>query len=687
MYCQIRLNKLPRYISLLLICIAGITDMKVSAQSNANDIYIGVSYYPKISGDQIDSDIKRMKEIGISQVRFGEFNWISMEPQEGKYDFDWLENAIDKFTNAGIAVELCTPTGAPPIWLEEKHPEILPVNNLGLVVGHGGRRQYCPNSKVYQEYCKKIVEKLGQKFGRHNGIIAWQIDNEFWGDCYCNNTLLEFHKWLKSNYGTIENLNKLWCTVLWSQEYQSFEQIPLPNPNKVAAGHHPSLILAYRRFMSDSYKSFCNEQVKTLRKYTNVPITTNGHNPLYQEIDYADLFKNLDIVCTDSYAPATKLYRYGFEADWMRGLGKPFLLAETAVSLTGGSSVSNDGVFAQSKGALRAKMWLNYALGAKLVSFWLWQQHWAGQELESGSIIYPWGDECANTPEIKQVAKELDHYGEWIRTTKPKPAVAALFYEIPMQWIFEATPIAEGFQYDAAISLYYKMLIDAGVNRDIIMGDANLNSYKFVFSPYKPAFENDQLKKLENFVENGGTWILGPLSACRTLEATSHRDACYSSELENWLGIHVRHRLPPLDVTRIIMDLDTVKCSYWCDAYELRKDNKIIARYTGGALDGMPAIVECKIGKGRVIVMGTKPDDSWLINFVKKIMDKESCTSDPGVFVNERVDEKNKPAGIIAVNTNQWKAKYIYKGETHMLESYGVDIFSPQQNNLTNPQK
>lgn len=668
--CQ---NRIFPYTLLFLIFIS-IINLKLCAQSNLNDTYIGVSYYPKIAGEQIDSDIKRMKEIGITQVRFGEFNWISMEPKEGKYDLGWLEKAVNKFTDAGIAVELCTPTGAPPVWLEKKHPEILPVNNLGLVVGHGGRRQYCPNSEVYKEYCKKIVEKLGQKFGRHKGIIAWQIDNELWGDCFCKNTLQDFHKWLKIRYGTIENLNNLWCNVLWSQKYQSFEQIPLPNPNTVAAGHHPSLILAYRRFMSESYVNFCNEQVKTLRKFTSVPITTNGHNPLYQEIDYAGLFNNLDIVCTDSYAPVSKLYRYGFEADWIRGLGKPFWLAETAVSSTGGTSVSSDGVFAQAKGALRAKMWLNYALGAKLVSFWLWQQHWAGQELECGSLIYPWGDECANTPEIKEVAEELNHYKEWIQTTRPKPANAAFFYELPMQWIFEATPISEGFQYDAAISSYYKVLSDAGVNKDIIMGDVKLKGYDIVFSPYMPAFEPDQLKKIENFVENGGTWVLGPLSACRTLEATAHRDACYGSELENWLGIHVRHRLPPLNVTRLLADRDTVECSYWCDAYELQNENKIIARYIGGALDGMPAIVESKIGKGRVIIMGTKPDDGWLVKYVKKIMNGKTCNADPGVFITERVDENNNPAGIIVVNTNQWKSKYIYNGETRILNGYGVDI-------------
>jgi beta-galactosidase GanA len=189
-----------------------------------------------------------------------------------------------------------------------------------------------------------------------------------------------------------------------------------------------------------------------------------------------------------------------------------------------------------------------------------------------------------------------------------------------------------------------------------------------------PAFEKDQLQKIKNFVENGGTWVLGPLSACRTLEATSHWDACYSSELENWLGIHVRHRLPPVNVTRILDGTDTVGCSYWCDAYELHNNQKIIAKYTGGAVDGMAAVVECKIGKGTVIVMGTKPDDKWLSGFVKKLFAGQTVNSDPGVFVIERADEKNKPAGVIAVNTNKSKAKYTYNGETHLLESNGVDI-------------
>ncbi len=154
-------------------------EITANAQTKDGKFYVGVSYYLKIAGDKIDWDIKKMEKIGVDQVRFGEFDWISMEPGDGKYDLGWLEKSINKFAKAGIAVQLCTPTGAPPIWLETEHPDIHPVNALGLVVGHGTRRQYSPNSPVYRKYAARIVEELGQKFGKNPGITSWQIDNEF----------------------------------------------------------------------------------------------------------------------------------------------------------------------------------------------------------------------------------------------------------------------------------------------------------------------------------------------------------------------------------------------------------------------------------------------------------------------------------------------------------------------------
>jgi len=311
---------------------------------------IGVSYYPEVAGDQIDDDIAKMKRLGVNLVRIGDHCWSRMETNEGRYDLGWMHGALEKFAKAGIEVEMCTPTTAPPVWLTEAHPEVLRVNSAGQAVGHGGRRQYCPNSGTYRGYARAIAEMLGREFGNETNVVAWQIDNELWQDCYCPRCEMAFHEWLKRRYGTIEALNREWLTVLWSQEYQSFDQIPLPIPQRVGSSHHPSLLMAYRHFMSDSYIAFCNDQAEVLRAHTRKPITTTAHNPVYQRIDYTGLFKDLDFTGVDCYAGPDNLARYAFEADWMRPLGKPFWLAETASTHSCGTAVNDRGDYANSPG-------------------------------------------------------------------------------------------------------------------------------------------------------------------------------------------------------------------------------------------------------------------------------------------------------------------------------------------------
>jgi beta-galactosidase len=657
-----------------VVCL-GIPGSGAAAQSTPAPPYLGVSYYPETAGDNLDRDVKRMREIGINHVRFGEFAWGLEEPREGEYDFSLRERALAKFARAGIGVVLCTPTAAPPLWLCEKHPEILRVNELGFPQ-LGGRREVCPNSEVYREYSRRVTEALGKRFGHQPGVIAWQLDNEFYGECFCPRCERAFHVWLKRRYGSIEELNRAWLSVLWSQQYQSFDQVPLPNPNRIHPSPHPSLVRAYLQFMSDSYVSFANEQAGILRKYTNLPITTNAHTPKYQLIDNGDLFRHLDLVSMDCYAGAADLVRYAFEDDWMRGMGKPFWLAETESSDAGDIAVADQTVYVDARGALRAKIWLNYALGAEAVSFWHWRQHWAGQELEHGGLLYPWGDEAPNTGEIRQVGRELAQYGAWLRATKPRPAAVAMHHTQESLLTFKATPVVAGFEYDKAIAEFHRALVELGVQRDVILPDAPVSGYRTVFSPYLPTVDTALLQRMQRFVEDGGTWVLGPLSAFRTADATAHRDAAYGAALEQWMGVHVRDRLPPLGVTRLAADGGSFACRWWCDAYEPGPSHAVWARYSGGALDGLPAVVEARIGKGRVILLGTLPEDAWLKPLLRRIAGEAAVETGPGVVAVERVNRKGEPAGWIAVNTAPQPGTLRLPGqETRELPAYEVVIF------------
>jgi beta-galactosidase len=651
-----------------------ILSSSAAAQNKPAPPYLGVSYYPEAAGDDLDGDITHMHEIGINHVRFGEFAWSVMEPSEGEYDFSLQERALAKFTKSGIGVVLCTPTAAPPAWLCERHPEILRINELGFPQ-LGGRREVCPNSEVFREYSRRITEAMGKRFGRQPGVIAWQLDNEFYGECYCPRCERAFHAWLKRHYGSIDELNRAWLTVLWSQTFQSFDQVPLPNPNRIHPSPHPSLVRAYLQFMSDSYVSFANEQAAILRKYTNLPITTNAHTPKYQLIDNGGLFRHLDLVAMDCYAGAANLSRYAFEDDWMRGMGKPFWLAETEAASAGDTVTADWTVFAHRPGALRAKIWLNYALGADAVSFWHWRQHWAGQELEHTGLIYPWGDEGPNTGEIRQVGKELAQYGAWMRETKPRPATIAMHHTQASLLTFKATPVVAGFEYDQAIAEFHRALLDFGVERDVILPDAPVSQYRIVFSPYLPTVDAELLQRMERFVEDGGTWVLGPLSAFRTADATAHRDAAYGAALEKWMGVHVRHRFPPLGVERLAADSGTFESRWWCDAYQPRGSQEVWARYSGGALDGFPAVVESRIGKGRVILLGTLPEDAWLKPLLRRIVGPAPLEASPGVVVVERVNRKGEPAGWIAVNTTPAFGKLHLPGrDARELPAYQVVI-------------
>ena len=181
---------------------------------------------------------------------------------------------------------------------------------------------------------------------------------------------------------------------------------------------------------------------------------------------------------------------------------------------------------------------------------------------------------------------------------------------------------------------------------------------------------------MQKFVEAGGTWVLGPLSACRDEETAAHRDASYGADLEKWLGIHVRHRMTPGGVTRLAANSETVNCRWWCDAFATNGAQKVLANYSSGPLDGFAAVVECRVGKGRVILFGTQPEETWLAATLKPLLPQSAVKADEGILVVERVATDGKPAGCIAVNTRSTTGKLLLpNGLLETLESYAVKFY------------
>ncbi len=578
-------------------------------------LYLGVAYYPEVWNDlNIQDDIDRMRELNINVVRMGEFSWALFEPKEGKYDFQWLHSIIDQLHTNGIDVILGTPTATPPVWMAERYPEIFRTEENGQRLAHGARRNCSYSSKTYRAFCRKICGELAREFGKKNGVIAWQTDNEFTLKAdYSDETRSLWHAWLEERYGSVDSLNRLWATNLWSQRYQKFQQIPMPRIN---IWHHPSLQLEWKRFTNYQVQEFQKIQVEAIRKHSKLPVT---HNTMPgQELNYPELFNDLDFVATNNYHSFQKYTRVQSNYDRARSYGKGMhWLFETAPNHSGGGPKGRTWFIHQPEGALRAALWMNYALGGQGSLFWLWRQHPAGHEMPHGAILSAWGKPAANYKDIQLLGQEISEFSELLTTAPVEKAHAAVFYSHQNDAGLRIEESVNGISYYTDwTSRFYRPVSDAFIHRDVIHEKSDLAPYRLLFMPLMPMIEEDLKYKIKKWVENGGILVLGPMSGYRTEFWTANTDFALG-DLETWMGMGVESRLPVdlynrefdnpqyIAFNRLI-STDPQPVELWSEALYTDRGN-ILATYQGGMHDGEPAIIENDVGKGKVVLLGTDP--------------------------------------------------------------------------------
>lgn len=614
--------------------------------------YLGAAYYPEDWPlEQIDDDIAIMKQIGMNVMRLGEFAWSRMEPKEDKFDFDWLHLAVDKLKNANIAVIMGTPTCTPPVWMAEKYPEILVVKDSGQISQHGGRRHACPNNPVYRQYCEKIVTKLAQEFCEDENIIGWQIDNELYPEprngrgCCCPVCHKKFQEAMKKKFGGIEALNKSWGTDLWSQTYQSFSQLPIP---RMDTWHHPSFLTAWMDFQSDSYVDFTEQQADILHKLCKQPVGTDMM--CMGGINYHKIHQCLDIVQINNYHQQQDLWEVIFWYDMMRTIkDTPFWNVETSTCWPGSTTANKY----RPIGFCRANSWLPIALGGEAVLYWLWRAHWSGQELMHGSVISSCGRPLHIINEVKEIAEGFKKCAKFVNETKPANSGIAVHFSCLAWLMFEFQPMVNGFRYnEKLIKNFYRPLMDASLRADVIDPAMPLESYKVVCSPFLPALdESDLRKRIKAWIKAGGTWIVGPLSDNRTLEATKFKHSPFGS-LEQWTETFCEFQIPgdPQDFELEWSDGSKSQGSIWYDCFS-KEMAETLAVYTQAPLKGHAAIVRKKLGKGQIIMLGTMPANEELKKLLLSICDGAGII--PSIKTSENllaVPRKGKTQeGIIAV--------------------------------------
>lgn len=572
---------------------------------------LGAAYYPETWDEaEQEKDIAMMVETGINVVRMGEFAWHRMEPHCGEFHFEWLHRVIDKLDKAGISVILGTPTAVTPMWLEELDPDMQMLDGYGKRPQHGGRRSICSNNPTYLKYAKRIAERMGQEFGADTRVIGWQIDNEIWvpqcEGCFCERCLCGWPKYLEDKYGSIDNLNEQWDTEIFSQAYDSFEQIPAPKPY---SWHGPHIRHEWLLYQAQTHVDLIKMQTDVLHHYTEAPVGTDL-TPFYS-IDFDKMAECTDVMQFNHYNDENDLWQMVFWFDYMRSFKDiPFWTVETSTCWSGGTFTPPN---YRAEGFCKANSWLPFVLGGSANLYWLWRQHRGERELMHGAVLYANGRPMHIWNEVKEIAAELKKAANFLMDTQVTTETAVLVTTNNVNML-NAQPIVDrdGETGDRILN-FYRSLTNMGLRPDAITAKKGLERYKLLFTPYALSLEEGDLsERIEKWVKDGGVWVAGPMTDIRTGIGAHYTEAA-TGMLEKLTGSYLAQQIP--DHRHMSgcewADGSEYEACHFLQLFDAPDDAEVLATVKTGysALIGKAVLFQKRIGKGLVIVIGALPGE------------------------------------------------------------------------------
>lgn len=490
---------------------------------------LGVCYYPEHWPEHFwAEDARRMREIGLSYVRIGEFGWSRLEPAEGHYDFAWLTRAIDTLHEEGLKVVLGTPTATPPKWLVDKMPDMLARDALGLPRQFGSRRHYCFSYEPYIRECERIVTAIAQAFGVHPAVVAWQTDNEYGChdtvESYSEAARTAFRAWCAQKYGNIDALNRAWGNVFWSMELTRFEEIELPNLTVTEA--NPAHLLDFQRFSSHQIVAFNRRQVDIIRRHSSGRDVLHNCMGAFTAFDHSVLARDLDVVAWDSYplgflersthdeAFKSRYARVGdpdfqaFHHDLYRacGRGRWWVMEQQPGAVNWGRWNP-----LPAPGAVRMWTFEAFAAGAEVVSYFRWRQLPFGQEQMHEGLLLPNSKPNEAFHAAAQVARELEAIDAKVET---QPAEVALIFDYESAFAWKIEPQACDFSYFDIILDFYAVLRRMGLNVDVTPPEPKaMANRKLIIAP--ALFSSDDALA-HALATSGAVLLLGPRCGSKT---------------------------------------------------------------------------------------------------------------------------------------------------------------------------
>lgn len=611
----------------------------------------GAYYYPEHWDEsQWERDLKQMHELGFEFTHFAEFAWAQLEPQEGVYDFSWLDRAVALAAKYDLKVVMCTSTATPPVWLSRKYPEILLKSEDGTVQDHGARQHASFASPVYRKLAYRMIEELARHYGNDSRIIGWQLDNEPAVQFDYNQAAEEaFREFLKEKYHhNIQELNAAWGTAFWSEVYSQFEEITLPKTAQMFMNHHQ--ILDYRRFAAKQTNDFLNEQCRLIKKYAkNQWVTTNyipdydkGHIGGSKDLDFVSYTRYM--VYGDNEGIGRRGYRVGnplriaMANDFFRPVNGTYGVMELQPGQVNWGSINPQPL----PGAVRLWLWSVFAGGSDFICTYRYRQPLYGTEQYHYGIVGT--DGVTVTPggrEYEQFMKEIRSLRKDYRPKEDKPETylkrkTAILWNPENYWSIDRQKQNATWNTFAHVDKYYRTLKSYAAPVDFISEEKDFSQYPVMIVPAYQLADKELVARWKKYVEEGGNLVL----TCRTAQKDRFGrlpEAPFGSMIDELTGNHMEFYdlLLPQDPGQVKMDGKVYTWNTWGEILQPGASNEVWATYTNEFYEGKPAVTFRKLGKGSVTYIGVDSSDGAL---ERQVLDK--------LYSRLQIEVMNLPYGV-----------------------------------------
>lgn len=595
-------------------------------------MYFGVDYYPEQwEPGMLDEDLDRIVELGCNVIRIGEFAWHLMEPEKGKFDFSFFDRVIAAAGKRGLSVIFGTPTAAPPAWLAHAHPDILSQSESGVPRAYGGRHVACYSSEHYLERCRAIVTALAEHYRDERCIVAWQIDNELGHEgsdkCWCPRCRKKFQSFLSRKFGgDIAALNGAYGTAFWSQEYNSFEEIPLPAPTITV--HNPALRLDWERFCSENMRAFAEEQWDIIRRI--IPNAFIIHDfpggGLTKSVDYAAVSALLDKAAYNNYPvwggqkeplPPEEI---AFGLDYIRGLkGENFLITE---AIMGAQGHDITGCLPR-PGQAKLWSWQAMAHGCDGLLYFRYRGAAKGAEQFCYGLLDPDNVPRRRFFEAQSFFSEVRQFESAL--SAPLRAEAAILYDYDSLASFRIQRQSLLLDTEREMKRLHGILYRRGVGVDIIPASRDFSAYKLVIVPNMAVTDPEFAARLKDYVAAGGTALVTFRTAVKDRNNNLVFGKSLPVDLNDLLGLYVEETesVQELDSIPIAGEYGTGRAGVFRDMI-VPEGAQVLWRYDDEFYRRYAAITRCDYGRGTAYYLGAVPDPYVLDTLFDEVMSRAS---------------------------------------------------------------